>query len=65
MLIQAGLRVSLEKFTKICEIVQTKAKKKGLGNEMLETNQIREELDNLVEKIRKKVEKHIKNNNRI
>ena len=30
---------------------------------MLKTNQIKKELDNLVEKIKKRVKKHINNNN--
>lgn len=50
-------------FAKLHEIIQTEAKKAGLGKRMLETNQMRKEFDNLVEKIRKRVKKHIKNNN--
>lgn len=61
-LIQVGLRVSLERFLKIREIIQTEAEKAGLGNKTLETNPMRKELDNLVEKIKKKVKKHINSN---
>lgn len=56
--IQAGLGVSLERFAKIYKIVQIEAEKGGLGNKTLKTNQMKKELDNLVKKIKKKVEKH-------
>lgn len=61
-LIKTGLGISLERFAKLREIVQTKAKKVGLGKKMLKTNQMRKKFDNLVEKIRKRVKKYIKNN---
>ncbi len=61
--IQAGLRMSLERFSKIREIVQTEAEEAGLGKKTLGTNQMRKELDNLAEKIRERVKKHINNNN--
>ena len=61
--IQAGLRVSLERFSKIREIVQIEAEKAGLRKKTLRTNQIKKELDNLIEKIKERVKKHIKNDN--
>ena len=62
-LIQTSLKVSLEKFSKIWEIVQTEAEEVGLGKKMLETSQMRKKLDNLAKKTRKRVKKHINNNN--
>ncbi len=59
--IQAGLGVSLERFSKIREIVQTEVEKGGLGKKTLGTNQMRKEFDNLAEKIREKGKKHINN----
>ncbi len=59
--IQAGLGVSLERFSKIREIVQIEAEEAGLGKKTLGTNQMRKELDNLAEKIRERVKKHINN----
>ncbi len=62
-LIQAGLGESLKRFSKIREIVQIEAKEAGLGKKTLGTNQMRKELDNLAEKIRERVKKHINNDN--
>ena len=62
-LIQADLRVFLEIFLKIPEIVQIEAEKAGLGKKMLKTNQITKKLDNLLEKIKERVKKHINNDN--
>lgn len=60
ILIQVSLEVSLERFVKIQKIVQIKIEERVWGNKMLETNQIRKKLDNLSEKIWKRVENHIK-----
>lgn len=50
--------MSLERFAKLREIVQIKAEERGLGKKNLETHQIKKELNNLIEKIRKRVKKH-------
>ena len=62
-LIQAGLGVSLERFSKIWEIMQTEAEEANLGKKTLGTNQMKKKFDNLAEKIREKMKKHINNNN--
>ena len=62
-LIQVGLEVSLERFSKIREIVQIEMEEVNLRKKTLETNEMRKELNNLVEKIRKRVKKYISNNN--
>lgn len=62
-LIQAGFRMSLERFIKMYEIIQTKVKEGNLENKMLKTNHMKKKLDNLVEKIQKRVKKYIKNYN--
>ncbi len=51
------------RFSKIREIVQKQAEEACLGKKTLETNQMRKELDNLAEKIRERVKKHINNDN--
>ena len=61
--IQAGLGVSLARFMKIREIVQTEADEASWGKKILGTNQIRKKLDILAEQIRLRVQKHIKSNN--
>ncbi len=61
--IKAGLKVSLKRFSKIWEIVQTEAEEASLGKKTLGTNQMRKESDYLAEKIRERVKKHINNNN--
>lgn len=60
--IQVELGVFLERFSKIQDIVQTEVEEAGLGKKTLETNQMRKKFDNLAEKIRKRVEKHINSN---
>lgn len=45
------------------KIVQTEVEEAGLGKKILETNQIKKKFDNPVEKIKKKIEKYINNNN--
>ncbi len=45
----------------IRKIVQIEAEEAGLEKKTLKTNQMRKELDNLTEKIRERVKKHIYN----
>lgn len=49
----------LKRFAKIQELVQRKTKDVNLEEKILRTNQIRKDLDNLMEKIKKKIKKYI------
>lgn len=53
-LIQAGLGVSLKKFSKIRKIVQIEVEKAGFGKKTLETNQMNKKLVILQKNLRKR-----------
>ncbi len=55
------MEVFLERFSKVEEVVQTETKEVNLREKILETNQMRKKLDNLAKKIKKRVKKHINN----
>lgn len=62
--IRTGLGVSDSEFAKIRQTVQDEVQREGLETKFLGTNQMRKNLDELVERIRTKVEQHITSTDR-